>query len=68
LKNKTIDFSGETFEPLKSEDNETRLPMSETNKESSSLEYQSLYSLRYSQQSPLLKTQSETGFKDSDEF
>jgi hypothetical protein len=66
--NKSIDFSNETFESIKSEDNETRLSMCKTNKESSSLEYQSLYSLKYSQRSPLLKTQSETGFKDSDEF
>jgi hypothetical protein len=68
LANKSIDFSDETFESLKSEDNETPLSMCETNKESSSLEYQSLYSLKYSQRSPLLKTQSETGFKNSDEF
>ncbi len=47
--NKSIDFSDEIFESLKSEDNETRLSMCETNKDSSSLEYQSLYSLKYSQ-------------------
>jgi hypothetical protein len=47
--NKSIDFSDEIFESLKSEDNETRLSMCEINKDSSSLEYQSLYSLKYSQ-------------------
>ncbi len=46
--NESIDFSDEIFESLKTEDNETQLSMCETNKDSSSLEYQSLYSLKYS--------------------